>query len=355
EGDYVVIDSVNPTTGKNERLRRHRSEIENDGSKASISQAQSRLRARREDDTPSEGLHNDDSSTERRLNQLGIKSDDAQAISRANTREEAERAWASSSGGQEADRRYADLKDKPALSTSEKAFKTRYENAKNSIAERYQNNPDEIYEDGLGNYSIPKNQIDSKRLSDLSEGDRILGKGERNSPEMVKSGDRDKSNGEVLEVVGKETDDNGNTRLKVRDEDGNEREYNYNKRAGDQAEFAPADSLYEAPAGDQGDADATPDDMPDISTWENIDPDARDDGPIRMRDPESGDEFYVKIPEDNMQALNDALASRLYDEAGIRSATQEPVKLGDSGRLGTASPAIPDGKEDLRERIEAGD
>src|SRR5690606_41563878 len=143
EGDYVVIDSVNPTTGKNERLRRHRSEIENDGSKGSISQAQSRLRASREDDTPSEGLHNDDSSTERRLNQLGIKSDDAQAISRANTREEAERAWASSSGGQEADRRYADLKDKPALSTSEKAFKTRNEISKNSISERYLNKPDE--------------------------------------------------------------------------------------------------------------------------------------------------------------------------------------------------------------------
>src|SRR5690606_18873488 len=228
-GDYIDIESVNPDTGRTETIRKHRSEVESDGSKASISQARSRVRARRSDPIAPRAAHNKDADLQSRLGQLGIPSDDAKAITRANSRDEAEDAWNRSERAQAADRLYADIKDKPALSSQEKAFKTRYENTKNAVVERFQGDSNETYEDGLGNYSIPKSQIDAKRLRDIEPGDRILGKGERNSPEISKTGDRDKTTGEVLEVIDTSRDDSGRTTLKVRDEDGNEREYTYSR------------------------------------------------------------------------------------------------------------------------------
>lgn len=71
-------------------------------------------------------------------------------------------------------------------------------------------------------------------------------------------------------------------------------------------------------------------------------------------DPETGRQFYVKEAKDKSHALNEALASKFYSEAGIPNAEQH-ARLLPSGKWGTVSEVVPDPQSDLYDHIKDGD
>lgn len=71
-------------------------------------------------------------------------------------------------------------------------------------------------------------------------------------------------------------------------------------------------------------------------------------------DPATGRQFYVKEAKDESHALNEALASKFYSEAGVPNAEQHARML-PNGKWGTVSEIVPDPQSDLYTHIKDGD
>jgi ADP-ribose pyrophosphatase YjhB (NUDIX family) len=380
EGEYAVIDSENPDTKKTERLKKHRSEFEGVTSKAKIKTSEELKGGKAAPGVTNKAVKKallengetgvaDDASDDQLRESLataGFDDDDIEDIVSAETYEDAKDAFDTSVSGAEAYDKYASAIWADNPSDAESNHIDAFDNAKADLLARFKKSTATgISQDAHGNFTVPNEDAETVALADIQPGDKILSRGKNKSPQMTEGQSGIKTNGDVLTLVDKWTDDSGWINARFSDESGNEIADAFKPAVND--DYTPSyvkastifdeDSLGNAePVVDETADTPGDDEMLDAANWTKDTSLGGQKGsnPGGFYRDQDGDAFYVKVAKSDLHAKNEALAAKFYTRAGIRNATQELVKLG-TGKLGTASPLVPGAKSDLQSRIQNND